>query len=213
MSEHTPHPAVEHALGILRQYRSGALASDGVVHQRRFIIDPSDGALVLELTHQELDAAEHVMHVPDEQLPGASHTSLQLLLALEELDPDRAFVCDRFLAAHGARSLGRWARARIDSGKTSQHVISGEDLMAPNPVRAEEGGLLRTLNADRAALGRAVLAGAGVRVSEPTAVACDPRGFDVRGGVGVIRVEFDTPMRDASEIARAIDDLLGQTAP
>lgn len=213
MSEHTPHPGVEHALGILRQYRSGALASDGSVQQRRFIIDPADGSLVLELTSNELDAEQSVLHVPDEQLPGASDTSLQLLLSIEELDPDRAFVCDRFLAAHGKRSLGRWARARIDSGKTAQHVIPGEDLMSPNPVRADEGALLRKLNADRAALGRAVLAGAGVRVSEPVAVACDPHGFDVRGGVGVIRVAFTSAMGDADKVARAIDDLLGQPAP
>ncbi len=213
MGQSTDHPAIERARRTLRQYRAGALDSDGSVQRRRFIIDPADGALVLELTLDELDAAQSVLHVPDEELPGVADTSLQLLLSLNEIDPDRDPVCDRFLAAHGRRSLGRWARATIETGRISDSVMPGEDLMSPNPIRAQEGSLLKRLNADRQALGRVVLALAGVDVSEPLAVACDPYGFDARGGVGVIRVEFESSAGDADEAERVIGELLGHAAP
>lgn len=208
MSQDTEHPAIERAQRTLRQYRAGALDSDGAVTRRRFIIDPSDGALVLELTPDELTASQSVLHVPDEELPGAADTSLQLLLVLESIDPEREFVCDRFIAAHNKRSLGAWARARIDSARTSDSVIGGDELMIANPVRTDEGRLLRSLNADRGALRAAVLAGAGVDVDEPVAVACDPYGFDARGGVGVIRVDFDRRADDADEIALFIGTML-----
>ncbi len=208
MSQETDHPAIDRAQRTLRQYREGALDTDGAVHRRRFIIDPADGSLILELTPAELGASQSVLHVPEEELPGAADTSLQLLLSLEEIDPETAFVCDRFIAAHGRRSLGRWARARIETARTSDSVMPGEDLMAPNPIRADEGRLLRLLNADRAALRKGVLALTGLDVDEPLAVACDPCGFDVRGGVGVIRGEFESPGEDADAIARTIEALL-----
>ena len=212
MIDANEHDSIERARAVLRQYRVGALACDGRVQPRRFIIDPADGSLVLELTRQELDANEHVLHVPEEQLPGASDTSLQLLLSLEAIDPDIAHVCDRFIAAHGRRSLGRWARALIESGRYAGCVIPGEALMTPNPVRADEGALLRRLNADRSALARALLAGAGVQDDGPVAVACDTHGFDVRAGVGVVRVEFPSPRTTRDEIEHEIDAILGHSA-
>ncbi len=209
VTDPTDHPVIERARATLRTYRIGSLESDGNVHRRRFIIDPTDGALILELTNDELEARETVLHVPEEELPGAADTSLQLLLVLHPLDPERDFVCDRFVAAHGRRSLGRFARGRIETARTADAVIEGDDLMVPSDIRAAEPALLRALNADRAALRRVVRDLAGVDIDEPVAVACDRFGFDARGGVGVVRVEFASPAKDADEAARIIDNLLG----
>ncbi len=209
-----PHPAdtpprsLELARRVLRRYREGMLLADGVPHARRFVFDPKNGELILRVGRDELLAEESVLHVPEEEAPGADAASVQLLLDMRETDSDRDGACDRHAAAHPRDDAPAWARARIESGRLAGEVFGGADLVAPNAIAGDERSLLRTLNNDADALRLATRRLTGVGVEDPLAVAADRFGFDVRAAFGVVRAEFDRPASDAADALEQIRALL-----
>jgi len=181
---------------------------DGAPRPCRFVIDPATGELVLRVGRGELLAHEVVLHVPEEETPGAAGASVQLLLELRETDAGRDHACDRHAAAHPADDAPAFARAAVVSGRLAGEVFDGADVAPPNPLAGAERALLARLNADAAALRRATRRLSGVDVPDPLAVAADRFGFDVRAAFGVVRAEFDRPARDAGDALAIIERLL-----
>lgn len=204
--------ALTQAQRIVRSHREGVLLADDAARRRKFIIDPERGDLVLRVLHAEIDSADPVLHVPEEEHPGAASASVELLIALVPLDPERDFVCDRHAAAHPRESAPVFARARLRAARLARTVLDPEDLRLASTIRAREAELLRRLNSDAAALRRACLRAAGVEVESPVAVAVDQHGFDARASFGVVRVEFGREARGADEALAMIESLLGTDA-
>ncbi|MFM9994662.1 MAG: DUF2470 domain-containing protein [Phycisphaerales bacterium] len=187
------------AIRALRDHRVGVLLADGLVSAVRFMIDGRTGRLVFPCGPLVFDAEELVLHTPEE-----GDDALQLLVHAAPADPATDPACDRWLAAFGTPDVTRWAACTIESGRFGGAVLDGELLTLVNPLLTVEAGLIRRLNADRAALTRLCTRYAGVEVPEPLCVGVDPGGVDVRARFGVVRVPFDveatTPERADAQL-------------
>jgi len=188
---------------LIRRFRVGTLVSDGVPLPCRFIIDGRDGRLVMPVPPQTLDADEHVLWLPEEQFNAA-----QALLDAEELEDEFDEARDRYLAYHGRADRPRWLRARVESVRDGSRVFDGEAIVAPNAARSVEPALCRALNEDRDRLRRLTGRLVGVEPETALAVGVDEDGFDVRAALGVVRVEFPRPARDAEETEATVRGLL-----
>jgi hypothetical protein len=128
------------------------------------------------------------LYVPDEHEGGlALQVEVRLLDEAQEGGSGYARLIDRWEAYHGRRGAARFAVCVIAGARLGASVIDGDDLQLVNTL-GNEGTLLRRLNADRAALARAVGGRLGLEVFEPLAVGVDQRGIDVRTRTGVLRV-------------------------
>lgn len=195
-------------LRTLRSHREGVLLISGTATRVRFVLDGATGAVVMPLPATLLlapgpEAEDPVLMVAEE-----SEGSLQLLVRLSELGPEREDVFDRWRAYHGSPRFTRWASLAIESGKMGGEVADGAELMRPNPLLAVEPALCKRLNADRAALAAACRKRAGLAPAEPVAVGVDPGGVDVRARFGIVRVEFESEARTPEAAAAAVGSLL-----
>lgn len=203
-------PSQSHlGLRTLRRYSEGVLAFGDRRSGVRFVLDRRTGRVVMPVEQAVLAARDHVLF-----LPGETGCVLQVLLLMDELpNPSGHEAPDRWKAYHAAAvgsppSSGVWTAATIEAGKTETLVFPGEELLASNPLWAEEARLVRELNADRARIARACRLVLGVDVPDPVVVGVDPLGLDVRARFGVLRLEFAGWAHDEAEARSAIGAVL-----
>lgn len=182
-----------------RLERVGFVVGHGV------ILLPAPGFMV------EGRVEDGALHVPDE---GEQSVGIQLEVRLlpEGGEPgsagEHARLLDRWEAYHGRRGAARFAIAAAEGARLGGAVVDGEDLELVNTL-GNEGALLRKLNADRAALQRAVSRRLGVEIADPTAVGIDQRGVDVRTRTGVLRLSAAKGARlDDAGAGAFVNDLL-----
>lgn len=189
---------------LLRSYTTGTLLSDGTPTPVLYIIDPSDGALIMCVEQESFDADDIVLVVPEDRFDAPMRVTMML-----DEEPE-SHASDRYLAYHTRQDRARWARGRIGFAKIdSGGVADGEALMKPNPLNSSIGTLCKRLNSDRKALREVCKLLAHVSIEQPTAVGVDDEGFDVRAEFGVVRVQWPAPVDDEATCELVIASLFG----
>ena len=195
--------ALDAALRTLDTYRKGSLAFGEHVRPVRFVVDNEEGRLVFPAMVAMFEALELVMFIP-----GETDDALQLLLTLDEVDPERSAGVDRWRIHHGEPEDIKWAAAWIDAARLHSFVFDGDAMMRANPLAGAEPGVCKRLNADRAALRRLTLANTRVDVEDPLCVALDPGGIHIRARFDILRINFPERVETAQGAEKAIDALL-----
>lgn len=159
--------------------------------RQRFIIDGQTGRLFVPVPRRVISEGEATLCIPEER------AGVELLcdLALAEDRADGAWI-DRWSAYHGSPA-GVMAVFMPQAAKLEGVVVDADEVDLRNPLVANEARLVRMLNADREALGRACRAALGAEVHDPLAVGIDAWGLDVRTRVGMVRVRVhDAPLSE-----------------
>lgn len=190
----------------LRRHHEGTLVIGDRATTVRFIIDGASGTLVLPVDGWMLEHPTGVLFLPEER-----EGALQVLLEFLPGEPPGA-AQDRWCAYHAETRQRLWATARICGTRRATEVCEADDLPLLNPLQRDEGGLLRSLNADRAALARLCQRLAGVDVADPCAVGINPQGLDVRARFGIVRAEFPVPVGSAAQVAEMLRSLREDSA-
>jgi uncharacterized protein DUF2470 len=197
--------AIERATRLLKGHTKGTLLADSTPYDSvRYLVDPRTGSLVLSIEEAILDADDVVLVIPEDRFDAPMRVSLDLSTTIEEE------ACDRFLAYHLHQPSSIWALGRINFAKLeSGEVVGTDELEIPNPLIDALAGLCKKLNTDRKALGEVCKLLTKAKVDEPLAVGIDPIGMDVRTKFGVLRVEFPSPVEDATQAEDVIAALYG----
>ena len=197
--------AIQRATRLLKGHTQGTLLADSAPYDSvRYIVDPRTGSLVLTVEEATLDSEDVVLVIPEDRFDAPMRVSLDLSTAIDE-EP-----CDRFLAYHLHQPCSIWARGKINFAKLeSGEVVGTDELETPNPLIDALAGLCKKLNSDRKALGEVCKLLTKAKVDEPLAVGIDPIGMDVRTKFGVLRVEFPSPVEDATQAEDVIAALYG----
>jgi len=189
---------------LLRGHTTGTLLADSTPYDVRYIVDPVTGSLVLTADEAMFDADDVVLVLPEDRFDAPIRVSLDLSTNIDE-EP-----CDRFLAYHLHQPSSIWTRGLINFAKLeSGEVVSDEQLQIPNGIVKQLPSLCKKLNSDRKALAEICNLLTRASIEEPTAVGVDPIGFDVRGRYGVLRVEFPSPVKNATEAEDVLAALIG----
>lgn len=178
-------------LRLLRRFREATLAFGDRRAPARFVIDRTDGRIVMPV---EPGAARH----PDLTLyaPSESDCDITILLAPAPVArPESSEAVDRWSAYHGpAPTAVIWIASRVLGLKSMQDpddtVMDESALTVPNALGNAEFRLIRLANADRARLARAARAIAGIDLDNALCVGADPDGIDIRAPFGIVRLEF-----------------------
>ncbi len=198
-----PEPAVLDAVEFLATYREGVLFADGTPMARRFVSDPASGRLLIPVSPEVTDAAEHVLHVPEE-----SDDAMALMVSVTMVHPDTLAACDRYLAYHGAAEEARWIACQIEAAKWGGVVLDGALLQRANPLAGVEGRLCKRANADPARLAGAMRSHRNLDIPAALCVGVDPGGLHVRSRFGVVRVRFARAAATETEAVAAIEHFL-----
>ena len=185
----------------IRRFSTGVLRVDDRAIPTRFVIDGRDGAVVFP-SGDEWDEAS-VLAIPDD-----GFDEMALLLETERFEPRFDEGKDRHQAYHGGAGAVEWYRSRVDSVKWKGEVYEGDELLGPNPLRADEPGLVRTLNENCDRLREVTRLLTGVLPEEGVCVGVDPIGMDVRTRVGVIRVEWPREIEGPDQAHKVVGALL-----
>jgi len=193
------------ARGFLRSHHQGELQFDEHVRQLKIVIAP-DGRIIAPVMVAMLEAADTVLF-----LPHPDEHSLQAHVTLEKFDErgESGGLADRWRIYHGEPQDVNWAILHIDAAKFRNAVIDGDALRQPNPLTSDEARLCRETNdKHRDGLRDLIHRKAGLNIEHPTMVGIDPMGLDVRGPFDIIRIAFDQPIRDPSQVDAVLHALL-----
>jgi hypothetical protein len=194
---------------ILRRYHEATLSFGDRRAAVRLVFD-TRGRMVMPVEPAAASFRDLVLHMPDEVVG-----SVQVMASQRPIPrPEASEACDRWTAYHlNKPASAAWIEAAPEGAKTDAAVYEAEELLAENMLARDEGGLLRSINAHRVALGAACRRVAGLDVAEPLAVGVDPAGMDVRARFGIIRVEFPEAALSAEDARRMAAGLLGIPCP
>jgi putative heme iron utilization protein len=124
---------------------------------------------------------------------------------------------DGYFATHGfAFYRLSLRRARFIGGFGQIAWIEPRELLAPNPFRASEAGIVDHMNRDHApALDHYCRALAGVAPSHVVMTGIDAEGFDMLADGRKVRIDFDVPIGTEEEARSTLVRLLreGRSAP
>jgi hypothetical protein len=190
----------ETTLRAMRGEHVGVLRVGESTAPCRYVIDGATGHPVFPATFDADPMADDrsthlLLCVPDD-----SFDCLEILGAVQEIDPRSHESCDRYQIYHGRPQGRRWVMLAVDSGKQSGRVIEGSAIAAANPLRTSEPKLCRSANASPQRVLAVCRSRFGTSNDQATVVGVDPLGFDLRTRFGVRRVEFESP---ATSIVRA----------
>ncbi len=190
-------------LSCLREHYAGLLAVGERMDPVRFVLDES-GRVILAAAKDALEEEYLTLHVPDD-----SDEAVHLLGRVSPLDPARDAACDRYRVYFGEPRQHGWLALTPDSIKCGGDLFDGPEVALSNPFAAREPGACRELNAHPGRLIALVLRlNLGEPIRDPRIVGVDPRGIDIRGAWGVLRVEFLRPIDDPSLAADAVTALI-----
>lgn len=180
-------------------YRAGVIETDGAPARSKFVVDGRDGRLVLTVGRSTPDDAEHVLWLPDDRFD-----ALQLLLELHPLEDPRGVLADRYESYHGPAGPARLVHARVLQGRDPEGVYDAEELTAPNPLHTIEPRLCARLNRSTEDLRVLAARDVRLRLEQPVAVGVDDLGADLRTRVGIVRLEWPTPLTDPASAEAVI---------
>lgn len=181
----------------------GVLAFGELVEPASVFIDRASGMPVMPVPPAIVVAGNEIALLAPEEAADA----LRVVGLPVEVSPDRHEACDRHVACFGKPRHPRWAMLQVSMIKRLDQV-AGPEVLGPDPLRAVEGALCRSLNADRAALARACREHAGVEIEQPTAVGIDRFGVLVRARFGSVRLDFDREATTPDLARLALEALL-----
>lgn len=197
----------------LRSFHDALIQIGETLERRRYVLDSATGRPVMPMPESWRGGmrGEHLgedvelaMYVPED-----CDGCLQLLVTPTVMDPLTTEGADRWQVYHGRPDGPYWALLKVESAKWPEGVCDGDELCGANALRACESRLLRDLNADRGVLAGMCRRALNVTPEAPMAVGIDPDGFDVRGKLGIIRVEFGSPALDEDAAKVMIGRLRG----
>lgn len=193
-----------HALELaIRSERRADLLADGIPHPIKNVLDNHAGTLVFPIEPAALHAEEWVLWLPEERA-----SAVQILVALETVDPERDPAADRWRIYHGSPTHHHWAGARALSIRLGSIVAGAETIDLTNPLAHAEPALCKAHNSDRPRLGRAAHAMDPRSEGEGLMVGVDPLGFDLRTRFDVVRIPFGERVTDADKARRRTEELL-----
>jgi len=204
-----------HGLRILRRHYSCKLRFGELLIDCRYVLDPATGRPVMPVPAQVLcenrspsddPDAEVVIFVPDDSTSEAAE-ALQILALPEPIEPRAHEAGDRYLVYHGAANERCWAALSVQSVRWHGAVVSGEEMLTPNPLRGVEPRVCKALNADPGRIGVACQRATGTLPMTPLVVGVDPDGIDVRARFGVIRIEFGTAALLVTDLSARLEAL------
>lgn len=181
----------------------GVLSFGELVEPASVFIDRATGMPVMPVPPAIVIAGDEIALLAPEEAADA----LTVLGVPVEVSPDRHEACDRHIACFGRPRHPRWAMLHVTMIKRLDQV-AGPEVLGPDPLRAAEGSLCRSLNADRAALARACRARVGVEIEQPSAVGVDRFGVLVRARFGAVRLDFDSEAGTPDLARLALEALL-----
>lgn len=189
---------------LVRRSCEGVLLVGDRAERVKFVIDPEGGFPVMPSPAGALEADDLTLSIPDD----ADMQAIHLLGTPREVGPDGPVV-DRWAVYHGRASRARMLALVVDSLKGEGEVLDGPDVPLHNPMRRDEAELCRAGNADPVRL--AALCGrlTGTTPASALMVGMDPWGLDLRARFGVIRVEFERPIRPPLDAFEALRRMLG----
>lgn len=186
----SPRPPESRGVRLVRAHHEGVLQYLERRADVRFIIESATGQLLMPVESGFAKSGdEMVIWTPRED----QWESQIAILARVVERPESLEGVDRWQAYHAGSGLASkmtWVRGEIEGLKTSDAVYGAEDCISPNPLGRGEYPLIKRMNADREALGRAVKRLLGVLPADALCVGVDPWGVDVRARFGIMRVEF-----------------------
>ncbi len=204
MNDEDQQLAICRAHRLLCGHTRGTLIVDSLPYETLYMVDPRTGALVLSVSDDMLGGDDVVLVIPEDTFDAPMRISLELSTTIQEE------ACDRFLAYHLHQPSPIWVHGRINFAKLEAgNVVGPDELEVPNGLMDEHSGLCKKLNNDREALRIVCKLLAKADIEEPTAVGIDQIGFDVRGHFGVVRVEFPSPVHDATQAQEVLAALFG----
>ncbi len=208
-----PPPGANLIVRELRRRFTGVLfieAPDGALHEPvRYIIDGREGAIIVAPARSLEDAESIVLFAPEERDDAA-----QVLITPEEIADWRGSeACDRWSAHHGRAPGARWYTCAVAGCRLGSEVCDADEVDLRNPLIAAEPRLCRFAMADRARLGALAARVEGRPVPDAVCVGVDHLGLSLRGPLGVLRIEFDSPARAEPEAQAAISRLLSGADP
>lgn len=200
-----PDAVLHEARTFLRSHYRGELQFDEHLRDLKIVIAP-DGRIVAPVMVAMLEAADTVLF-----LPHADDSAMQAQVTLERFsdDGDHGALADRWRIYHGEPQDVNWAVLHLDAAKFKNSVIDGEALLYPNPLTSDEPRLCRETNEKhRDGLRDLLQRKTGLAIEDPIMVGLDPAGLDVRGPFDVIRVPFNSPIQDPSQVDAFVHALL-----
>lgn len=196
-------------LRLLRRFKDATLAFGDRTADIRFVIDRTDGRLVMPVEAAAAKHSEFTLH-----LPSQSDCDLTALVIPSRIErPEASEAVDRWSVYHGAPpSSAAWVSARILGLKSvhdpSDTLMDESALTVPNALGTAEFRLIRAANADRAQLARAASGIAGIDLDDASCVGVDPDGIDVRAPFGIVRLEFPYAAADIPTAELMLANLL-----
>lgn len=181
----------------------------------RYVLDPSTGRPVMPVPAQVLGENRSPSDDPDWRL------SSLFPMTPTPRPPDRSSCSRRrkrsthermrpgigSLVYHGTPPERTWAVFNVVSARWSGVVVSGDELVAGNPLRDVEARVCKSLNADPAGVAHACERASGTYPLAPLVVGVDPYGIDVHTRFGIIRIEFEASAESAGQAVRRLAEL------
>lgn len=194
MSDDAPS---DRCLRLLRRFKEATLAFGDRTADIRFVIDRTDGRLVMPVESAAAKHSEFTLHLPSQV--DCDLTALVIPSRIER--PEASEAVDRWSVYHGTPpSSAAWVSARILGLKSVQDprdtLMDEAALTVPNALGNAEFRILRAANADPKLLARAARAVAGIDLDDALCVGADPDGIDVRAPFGIVRLEFPDAAAD-----------------
>jgi hypothetical protein len=178
-------------LRLLRRFREATLAFGDRTDDIRFVIDRTDGRLVMPIESAAAKHTEFTLH-----LPSQSDCEASAIIDSARIErPEGSEAVDRWSVYHGTPpTSATWTTSRILGLKSmddaANSVMDESILTVPNLLGTAEFRLIRLANADRPLLTRAARAIAGIDLDDASCIGVDPDGIDVRAPFGIVRLEF-----------------------
>jgi len=196
-------------LRLLRRFREATLAFGDRTANVRFVIDRTDGRIVMPVEAEAARHAEFTLHLPSQS--DCDATALLIPTRIER--PEASEAVDRWSVYHGTPPTSAiWTSSRILGIKSmtdAQRAIMDEAILTtPNILGAAEFPLIRRANAEPARLAAATRAVAGIHLDNAACIGVDPNGIDVRAPFGIVRLEFPATADTVAAAEAMLDAIL-----
>jgi hypothetical protein len=195
------------ALEALRNWTSGLLRCDDIVHPIKYVIAP-DGRLVTPVTKDMLEAVDCALIIPDDDSP-----TIELAVTLEPFDRigGAESNSDRWRIYHGDPPHNRWALIELDMARFDGCILDGSAVQQPNQLAAVEPRICGLLNREHLTnLHQAVQTMLQLDLEDPRVVGLDPTGLHVRARFDIVRLPFEVSIDSPANAEQSVLDFICQ---
>ncbi len=206
MSENDPSAW---CLRLLRRFREATLSFGDRRAAARFVIDRTNGRIVMPVETEAGRHSEFTLFLPSE-----SDCDASVMLAPARIDrPEGSEAVDRWSVYHGEPPTSAvWTASRVLGLKSmvdaADSIFDEATLTVPNTLGVSEFALIRRANADRQRLIAASSVIASIDIPDARCIGVDPDGLDVRAPFGIVRLEFPYAAVDVPTAELMLTNLL-----